>query len=302
MHTNGRLNFAGMLKSMTGYGKAVETVNGKQVTVELRSLNSKYLDLHLKVPTSLREREIGIRSIAQESVQRGKLEVSFSIEEPGNPGNFHVNLDLVRQYHSEVKKIEEELNLPEVDLLSTLLQLPNVVEPVEVPISDGEWKAIEAVYRTALKQFNAFRETEGEKLMNDLTFRVETISKLSSGVKEMDSGRVERIRSRIKGNLDNLINSDKIDQNRFEQEVLYYMEKLDITEELVRLSTHCDHFLESIKEQADQKGKKLGFISQEMGREINTLGSKANDADMQKLVVQMKDHLEKIKEQVLNIL
>lgn len=291
-----------MLKSMTGYGKAVETVGDKQVAVELRSLNSKYLDLHLKLPTSLREREIGVRSIAQEVVQRGKLEISISIEEPGNPGNFHVNLDLVRQYYSEVKRIEEELNLPEVDLLSTLLQLPNVVEPVEKAVTDNEWISIEEVYQKALSQFNSFRKSEGEKLMNDLTYRVETISGLSDGVKKIDAARIERIRSRIKGNLESMIPLDKIDENRFEQEILFYMEKLDITEELVRLATHCDHFLDTVSEPGDQKGKKLGFIGQEMGREINTLGSKANDADMQRLVVQMKDHLEKIKEQVLNIL
>jgi uncharacterized protein (TIGR00255 family) len=233
---------------------------------------------------------------------RGKVELSISLEEAGNPGNFHVNIPLVRQYYTEVKKIETELGLPEVDLLSTLLQLPNVVEPVESGISDEEWKTILSVFDQALEQFNKFRSSEGQKLEDDLRYRVEQIAELAKKVKEADKGRVAKIRERIAGNLDNLVGKEKVDQNRFEQEIVYYLEKLDITEELVRLNAHCGHFFDSLQEDEAQKGKKLGFISQEMGREINTLGSKANDADIQRQVVLMKEHLEKIKEQILNIL
>lgn len=287
---------------MTGYGKATGSLGPKQLSVEIRSLNSKFLDLHLKTPSSLREREIDLRNIAQEKLMRGKVELSISLAEADNPGNFHVNIPLVRQYYSEVKKIETELNLPEVDLLSTLLQLPNVVEPIESPITEEVWAAIMEVLNEAILQFNQFRSSEGQKLEEDLSFRVNEISDLAGKVKAADKGRVDKIRERIAGNLDNLVGKEKVDQNRLEQEIVYYLEKLDITEELVRLNAHCTHFNDSLAEEGAQKGKKLGFISQEMGREINTLGSKANDADIQRQVVLMKEHLEKVKEQILNIL
>ncbi len=290
-----------MLYSMTGYGKASTTLNNKQLSVELRSLNSKFLDLHLKMPPSLREKELEIRTLVQDTVERGKVELSISIEETGNPGNFHVNLNLLKQYYQEVEKLQNELGAASGDIIQSLLQLPNVVEPVEEPISKEEWETLQKLYDEAFQQFKKFRSTEGENLGKDLLSRIDQIESSANEVKGVESNRVEKIKDRIKSSLESSLPADAVDQNRFEQELIFYLEKLDINEELVRLQAHCDHFRESISAEGVQKGKKLGFISQELGREINTLGSKANDSNIQRIVVLMKEHLEKIKEQVLNI-
>lgn len=285
---------------MTGFGRSEGVVNERKVTVELRSLNSKQLDLLVKVPAIYKDREAEIRQLVGEQVQRGKVELVMGCEHPQGAQRVRLDRGLLRAYYEELRKVAEEI-APDAktDLLAQALRMHEAsVTPAE-RASDEEWTAVLKLVQKAVLEFGRFRAAEGERLAAELRGRVEGISTLLDTVEAMDTGRSERTRERLRAKLGEL--RQEVDEARFEQELVYYLEKLDITEEKVRLRSHCTYFLETIAGEEAQ-GRKLGFIAQEMGREINTLGSKANDAVMQRSVVHMKDELEKIKEQVLNVL
>lgn len=289
-----------MLRSMTGFGRAEGLVNGKKVTVEVRSLNSKQLDLQVKLPSAWRDKEAELRQWASTRVMRGKADLFIGMDSATGAKRSTFNAELVRAYHKELRSIAEAVDPgSQTDLLALVLRLPEVMTTANVEQDPAEWAEIKALVEQAGLAYEAFRQAEGSKLHAELAERTGNINRLLDEVKAMDAGRVERIRERIKGRLDEL--QAKVDPDRFEQELVFYLEKLDVTEEKVRLATHCSYFLDTMEAEEGQ-GRKLGFITQEMGREINTLGSKSNDADMQRLVVLMKDELEKIKEQVLNVL
>ncbi len=284
---------------MTGFGKSNLELSGKKISIEIRSLNSKQLDLNLRVPSSYREKESEIRGEISRTVERGKVDFSIYIEYTADSGLASINKDLAKAYYRELKSLAEELN-EKTDCLSLTLRIPEVLRSEKQELDENEWKSIQKGMQEAIAAFNRFREDEGKVLAKEFIKRIEIIASLLEEVKKMDPQRILGIKERILKNLAELGEKDKVDTNRFEQELIYYIEKLDITEEKLRLKTHCDYFLTTLKEASS--GRKLGFISQEIGREINTIGSKANDAGIQKLVVQMKDELEKIKEQLLNVL
>lgn len=289
-----------MLRSMTGFGRAEGLVNGKKVAVELRSLNSKQLDLLVKLPGPWREKEADLRQWAAERVLRGKAELAVSIDGVKALKRTTINPELVQAYYDELRAVADQVapGAP-TDLLGLVLRMPDVLATAREEFDPAEWSAVEILLDQGWKAFDGFRAAEGAKLQNELAGRTGNIRQLLAAVAAMDGERIERTRGRLLAKLQEL--QVKVDQDRFEQELVFYLEKLDVAEEKLRLATHCSYFLETM-EQGDQQGRKLGFIAQEMGREINTLGSKSNDADMQKLVVRMKDELEKIKEQVLNVL
>lgn len=285
---------------MTGFGRAEGVVAEKKVTVEVRSLNSKQLDLFIKLPGLYREKDAELRQWAGEEVVRGKSEIVVNSELAPGAKRSHFDAELVREYYEELRGITRNVDgAADTDLMGLVLRLPDVQNTGREQLTDAEWTAVRKLITDAMHGFNAFREAEGRKLNDDLRQRVEHISALLVEIDGQDSGRAERTRERIRSRLAEL--QAKVDQDRFEQELVFYLEKMDINEEKVRLRAHCTYFLETL-ENEQQQGRKLGFITQEMGREINTLGSKANDATMQRNVVLMKDELEKIKEQVLNVL
>ena len=285
---------------MTGFGRAEGIVAEKKVTVEVRSLNSKQLDLFIKLPSLYKEKDAELRLWASEEVVRGKSEIFVSSELAPGVKRSHFDTELVRSYYEELRAITQAVDRSaEADLMSLVLRMPDVLNTGREELTDTEWAGVLKLIHDAMRGFNGFREAEGRKLNDDLRMRVEHISALLLEVDGQDSGRAERTRERIRSRLAEL--QAKVDQDRFEQELVFYLEKMDINEEKVRLRAHCAYFLETL-EKEQQQGRKLGFITQEMGREINTLGSKANDAAMQRNVVLMKDELEKIKEQVLNVL
>ncbi len=291
-----------MIKSMTGFGKATNEFSSKKITVEVRSLNSKQLDLNLRMPYSYKEKELELRAEISKQIERGKVDISIYTESLQETLPIAINKTLAKTYYKELKSLSEELNETNTDLLALTMKMPDVLkaerEIVELDLE--EWKMVKATVDKAIEAFQKFRDDEGKTLSNEFTTRINIINKLLSEIISIDAARVDNIRTRIKNNIADVIEKEKIDANRFEQELIYYIEKLDITEEKLRLKTHLDYFIEAMKELGS--GRKLGFISQEIGREINTIGSKANDSSMQKLVVQMKDELEKIKEQLLNVL
>ncbi len=285
---------------MTGFGRAEGIVAEKKVTVEVRSLNSKQLDLFIKLPSLYREKDAELRQWASEEVVRGKSEIFVNSEIAPGVKRSHFDTELVRSYYEELRAIAHAVDRSaDADLMGLVLRMPDVMNTGREELTETEWAGVNKLMHDAMRAFNAFREAEGRKLSDDLRMRVEHISALLVEVEGQDSGRAERTRERIRARLAEL--QAKVDQDRFEQELVFYLEKMDINEEKVRLRAHCAYFLETL-EREQQQGRKLGFITQEMGREINTLGSKANDAAMQRNVVLMKDELEKIKEQVLNVL
>ncbi|MCC6837993.1 MAG: YicC family protein [Bacteroidia bacterium] len=287
---------------MTGFGKAVNEIPGKKITVEIRSLNSKQLDLNLRIPYLYKEKELELRTELSKQLERGKVDVSVYTESTQETVPTTLNKNLAKAYYNELRSLSQELNEKEENLLSLVVKMPDVLkaEKETVELDEVEWNQVKEAVNKALDAFQKFRDDEGKTLEKEFQNRIGIIGKLLNEVLNLDNARVENIKKRIKNNLEEVIDLNKIDQNRFEQELIYYIEKLDITEEKLRLKTHLDYFNETIKEPAS--GRKLGFISQEIGREINTIGSKANDAGIQKLVVQMKDELEKVKEQLLNVL
>ena len=289
-----------MLKSMTGYGKAVAEYNGKTYTVEVKSLNSKFLDLSLRLPTGMKDQEMEVRAEIGKMLERGKIDLSVNTDN-NMQKNTGVNKELFKAYYEELSTLKDELNFEAGDILRTIITLPDVLSAPKKELDEEELKVFkEAIYR-AIEDCDKFRLQEGEQTAIEIRLRVESIKTLLSEVEKYDAPRIENVKNKLRGSLTDIINKNALDNNRFEQELVFYIEKMDMTEEKIRLTSHLNYFLETMKDVVSP-GKKLGFISQEMGREINTLGSKANDAEIQKLVVQMKDELEKIKEQLSNIL
>ena len=286
---------------MTGYGKAEGVVENKKISVEVRSLNGKFLDCSLRVPGLYRQKEMLVRSKAAKEVVRGKVDISISYESLEGEQSFFINTGLLKNYYNGLSEVSKELNISEENVLGTLMKMPEVMRSEKQKLSEGEWVGIEKLIDEALVSFNSFRLAEGDVLQKEVEERVNEITSLLVQVEPFESERIETIKTRIRKNIDEIVSKDGFDKNRFEQELIFYMERFDITEEKVRLKAHCEHFIKTMNDEEAQ-GKKLGFISQEIGREINTLGSKANHAEMQKIVVQMKDELEKIKEQELNIM
>ncbi|MEI6489380.1 MAG: YicC/YloC family endoribonuclease [Bacteroidota bacterium] len=291
-----------MIKSMTGFGKASDEFSGKKITVEIRSLNSKQLDLNLRMPYIYKEKELELRGEIAKQIERGKVDISIYTEALQEALPIAINKTLAKAYYTELKALAEELHETKSDLFKLTMQMPDVLKAERelVELNLDEWKLVKETVDKAIEAFQKFRTDEGKILSNEFEMRIGFIVKLLTDVISLDDARVENIRQRIKNNIAELIEKDKIDENRFEQELIYYIEKLDITEEKLRLKTHLDYFTATMKELGS--GRKMGFIAQEIGREINTIGSKANDSSIQKLVVQMKDELEKIKEQLLNVL
>ena len=290
-----------MIKSMTGFGKGEAVCNDKKFRVELRSVNSKQLDLNIKIPGKYRAAEAEVRAILTRELQRGKVDCFVSFESSVAETPAHINREAFAAYAKELREVCA-LNAVIADgdyFLSTILRMPDVVTSEEQEVSDDELKAIIVAAEEAAAQLNVFRIQEGAILIADLLKRIDLIEQYRHEVEPYETARVEVIKSRIRENIEKL--AIEVDNNRLEQEMIFYIEKLDITEEKVRLDNHCSYFREVAAEE-DAPGRKLGFIAQELGREINTMGSKSNEANMQRLVVKMKDELEKIKEQVLNIL
>lgn len=285
---------------MTGYGIGSHENGQAKYTVEIKSLNSKFLELNLRLPKVVSDRELTLRSEASKLIERGKVNINVSVEYADQTAKASkINTTLLKQYYAQLQAVAGELGAEQSALFQLALQMPEVVSANEDSVDEEEGKVLLAAFHAAIAQFTQFRKDEGEVLRKDLENRVGLILTYLSEVEAVDGNRVPLIRERLSHYLDEAVGKENVDMNRFEQEIIYYIDKLDITEEKVRLRTHCNYFLENLK---DANGKKLGFISQEMGREINTLGSKANDANIQQTVVRMKEELEKIKEQLLNVL
>jgi len=291
-----------MIRSMTGYGKAECELALKKITIEVKSLNSKQLDLNTRTPGVYREKEIEIRREISDKLIRGKIDFSLYSESLGVESNSAINNQMVKSYFAQLSELSNELGLPVNEhILPIIMQLPDVVKTTRDEPDENEWKIVIATIREALTALDNFRLQEGLSLRKDIIFNLNTITTLLSQIAPFELERTERVKERILDGLKELDSPEGIDHNRLEQEMIFYLEKLDINEEKVRLGHHCSYFIETL-ELDEPVGKKLGFIAQEIGREINTLGSKANHTEMQKLVIGMKDALEKIKEQLLNAL
>lgn len=292
-----------MLRSMTGYGRSEKTIGEKQVMVEIRSLNGKQIDLLLKIPSPLKPREFDIRNIINEHLQRGSIECTITIKLNGTAKPSSINMELVTAYYHQLKSLAQHLEADHDQLLSSILRLPDVVATSTEVVTDEEWNAVKKVLEEALDMLNRHRSDEGAALEQELLLRISNIESLQTKVLALDPQRKEKIRENLLKLLQEHVSKEVgVDMNRFEQELIYYIEKIDLTEEQVRLSNHCQYFRSLLTEKEINKGRKLSFLLQEIGREINTTGSKAYDADIQKFVVEMKDELEKAKEQVLNVL
>ncbi len=285
-----------MIQSMTGYGKTVLQLPTKKITIELKSLNSKNLDLNVRIPSYYREKELNIRKNLASALVRGKIDFSIYIENNGGETSSKVNENAVKEYMNQLRNIVDS---NEVELLKMAVRLPDALKTEREELDEQEWAQITTGINETIVEINNYRTDEGRALYNDFIVRISNIETLLTSIIEMDPQRMEQVKEKLKKGIDEL--AVKVDENRFEQELIYYIEKLDITEEKVRLKNHLAYFKKTL-ESNDSNGKKLGFITQEMGREINTIGSKSNFVEMQKLVVQMKDELEKIKEQNLNVL
>ena len=283
-----------MIQSMTGYGKSVIQLDTKKITLEIKSLNSKNLDINTRFPGIYREKEIEVRRLIARELERGKVDMSFYIESTTTETSTKINAGIVANYIEQLETIRKE-----ADILSIAMRLPDVLKTEREELDEEEWAVIEAGISESVVALQAYRSSEGEELKKDFENRIETLKIKLEDVMDLDSERLNQVRARLKKSISEL--KQTVDENRFEQELIYYLEKLDITEEKVRLNNHLNYFVQELNS-SDSNGKKLGFISQEIGREINTIGSKANFAPMQQVVVEMKDELEKIKEQLLNVL
>ncbi len=292
-----------MLRSMTGYGRSEKTIGEKHLMVEIRSLNGKQIDLLLKIPPPLKPYEFDIRNIINEQLLRGSIECTITLKLNGTAKPSSINMDLVTAYYHQLKALAHQLEADHDQLLSSILRLPDVVATSTEVVSEEEWHAIKKVLDEAIQMLNKHRMDEGEALEHELLLRISNIESLQTKVLALDPQRKVKIRENLLKLLQEHVAKEVgVDMNRFEQELIYYIEKIDLTEEQVRLSNHCHYFRSLIAEKDINKGRKLSFLLQEIGREINTTGSKAYDADIQKLVVEMKDELEKAKEQILNVL
>lgn len=286
-----------MIQSMTGFGKASLQLPTKKITVEIKSLNSKGLDVSVRMPSSLREMELGLRNKIGVKLERGKIDFSLFVEVTGEETSSKINAPIVKAYIAQMKDV-----IPDADpteLMKMAVRMPDALKTEREEIDENEWANIETVITQALENIHNFRVTEGVALEREFLFRIGNILAYMNEAVALDGERIATVKARLRIAIDEL--SVNVDENRFEQELIYYLEKMDITEEKVRLENHLNYFIETLAG-TEANGRKLGFITQEMGREINTMGSKSNHAKMQKLVVQMKDELEKIKEQVLNVL
>lgn len=290
-----------MILSMTGFGKAVVEMNDKKITAEIKSLNSKQLDLTIRIPQQYRECELPLRSLVAAELERGKVDLAITVESNAGTSQSIINKSLAFEYKRQIEDVAQEIGVPEPeDWYSVLLRMPDIMKTEMPYMDDAEKEALNDAVSNAIKELVAFRTQEGNRLEQFFKEKIENIQQLLNEVPKYEQERIEKIRGRIVDALEKLKNED-YDKNRLEQEMIFYIEKLDITEEKLRLQNHLDYFL-STMETGHGQGKKLGFISQEMGREINTLGSKANHAELQRIVVRMKDQLEQIKEQVLNVM
>jgi uncharacterized protein (TIGR00255 family) len=286
-----------MIQSMTGFGKASVQLPTKKITVEIKSLNSKGLDVNTRIPSLYREKDLYVRTTIATALERGKIDFSLFIENTSDEVTTKINPSIIKGYINQIKSIYPTLE--DSELLKLVINFPETLKTEREELDENEWQEIEKVIASALKNIQQFRKDEGAILEKEFGLRIENINKAMQKITTYEAQRTETVKARLKSNLDEL--KATIDENRFEQELIYYIEKYDITEEKVRLSNHLDYFTTTVNA-GDANGRKLGFISQEIGREINTMGSKSNHAEMQKLVVLMKDELEKIKEQVLNVL
>jgi uncharacterized protein (TIGR00255 family) len=291
-----------MIKSMTGYGLASTDHNNIKFAVELKSLNSKFLELNLKLPRAFSDKELFLRNVCSKEIERGKVSVAINVERgEDNLKGATINAALLSKYYKQLEEINMNLGANSSNLLQAALNFPEVISYSDEEVNEEDWEILNATFAKALKNFNEFRLSEGAVLKTDLELRIKNILQFFSEVEILEPLRIPQIRTRLNQFLEENIGKVNVDQNRLEQELIYYIDKLDITEEKIRLKSHCDYFTETLKSK-DANGKKLGFISQEIGREINTMGAKANDAQIQQLVVGMKEELEKIKEQLLNVL
>jgi len=286
---------------MTGYGKAEGIIGNKKITIQLKSLNSKQADVSVKVPSLFKNQELVFRKEIAKDLQRGKIEMYLSFEANEKENSYEIDEAVFQRYYNQLSLLNGKYKLDNSNLTATILKMPEILKAREESANENDNGALLGVLQEALCEINTFRADEGKTLEDDLTGHIHEIEALLTEALEYEDERTETVRTRILSNLEDYQQKDKIDMDRFEQEMIFYMEKYDISEEKVRLKAHCDYFKKTMSEEQGQ-GKKLGFISQEIGREVNTLGSKSNHAQMQKLVVQMKDQLEKIKEQVLNVL
>ncbi len=291
-----------MLKSMTGFGRAEQTVGDKTFLVEVKALNGKQFELQLKLPALLRPYEFDIRNLLQENLVRGTIDCYVNIKQNGTTKPVTINTELIKAYYTQIKTLAGELEIDTNSVLSALLRLPEVVTPTNDVLEQGDFKEFLIVLENALKELNDHRMEEGNSLEKDLFMRIEKIKEQEENILALEPNRKKRIKDEIHQLLDKHVGKENIDNNRMEQELIYYMEKIDIHEEQIRLRQHCEYFKDILNSPENGKGKKLSFVLQEIGREINTTGSKAYDAEIQKCVVKMKDELEKAKEQVLNVL
>lgn len=291
-----------MIKSMTGYGLASADHENVKFSVEIKSLNSKFLELSLKLPRAYNEKELFLRNLCSKDIERGKVNVSINVERTDEQQKgAQINAQLLAKYYKQLEAINQDLGANASNLLQAALNFPEVISYAEEDSNDSDWKVLHETFLKALQNFNDFRITEGNVLHADLELRIKNILEFFAQVEVLAPLRIPQVKARLNQFLEENLVKINVDQNRLEQELIYYIDKLDITEERIRLKSHCDYFLETLKGK-DTNGKKLGFISQEIGREINTMGAKANDAQIQQLVVGMKEELEKIKEQLLNVL
>ena len=290
---------------MTGYGKAEDNIGSKSVTVELKSVNSKSFDCNVRTPSYFKPKEMEVRSILSKNLIRGKIELNVNYTALKTEQKYFVNKGLVENYYKDLKTISDSIgveNSEKTDFLSIVMGMPDVMLSEKEVLTEEEGQLYIELVEKAVVEFNKFRAEEGLYLKKDLKDNILTIEKLLGQVEPFEKERIVTLRERIEKNLEALSDNPSIDENRFQQELIYYIEKLDISEEKTRLKAHCEHFIKTMEDDTISKGKKLGFIGQEIGREVNTLGSKANHAEMQKIVVFMKDALEKVKEQILNVL
>ena len=286
---------------MTGFGTTTSNYLNKTITVEIKSVNSKFFDLMLRLPSLYKEKEYELRADLSKAIERGKVDCSITVDSLDAIKKTTINPVLFKAYYDDLKGIQDKYNTGESDLMRIVLGLPDVMSNDKQAMSEEEWDHLKTTINSSLKAFHSFRLAEGASMQKDLEARINSISSRLTEIEKFEGGRIEQVRKRLIGSLEEFIQTQNIDRNRIEQELIFYVEKFDISEEKVRLRTHCNYSLETLKSEASN-GKKLAFISQEIGREINTIGSKANDAEMQKIVVNLKDELEKIKELLLNVL
>ena len=291
-----------MLYSMTGFGRAEAMVNSRQVVVEVKALNGKQFDIAVKLPPIIRSYELDIRNMLNALLQRGTIDLTVNIRQEGASKPMVVNTDLALFYYQGMKQIAEQTGLPQDNIISTLMRMPEVVAPAQDVLPEEEWESVKAVIEQAAKQLMEHRRNEGAALLKDINLRISNIEGLLEKVHPLEGERMERIRTRITQFLADMAGKENIDPNRFEQEMIYYLERMDVSEEKTRLKQHCTYFNDAVNDNDTAIGRKLNFILQEIGREINTLGAKANHAEIQQIVINMKDELEKAKEQILNIL